>query len=81
LKLAYQALEQGGSAPVVLNAANEVAVDSLLKGRIRFLDIPRLIDEVLNGTPYQGVDCVEDVIGIDERARMMSYEQIGNLVK
>lgn len=79
LKLAYQALEQGGSAPVVLNAANEVAVDCLLNDRIRFLDIPRLIEEVLNGTPYQGVDCVEDVIAIDERARMMSYERIGKL--
>lgn len=79
LKLAYQALEQGGSAPVVLNAANEVAVDCLLNDRIRFLDIPTLIEEVLNRTPYQCVDSVEDVIGIDERARMMSYELIGKL--
>lgn len=79
LKLAYQALEQGGSAPVVLNAANEVAVDCLLNDRIHFLDVSRLIDEVLNRTPYQDVNCVEDVIGIDERARMMSYEQIGKL--
>ena len=79
LKLAYQALEQGGSAPVVLNAANEVAVDCLLNDRIRFLDISKIIEEVLNRTPYQDVVCVEDVIGIDERARMMSYEQIGKL--
>ncbi|MBW2186171.1 MAG: 1-deoxy-D-xylulose-5-phosphate reductoisomerase [Deltaproteobacteria bacterium] len=79
LQLAYQALEQGGSAPVVLNAANEVAVDCLLNDRIRFLDISKIIEEVLNRTPYQDVVCVEDVIGIDERARMMSYEQIGKL--
>lgn len=79
LRLAYQALEQGGSAPVVLNAANEVAVDCLLHGRIRFLDIPKIIEELLNSTPYQRVDCIEDVIGIDERARMMSYERIGKL--
>src|SRR5207344_2153247 len=42
LKLAYRALETGRSVPVVLNAANEVAVSSFLKGRLRFTDIPRL---------------------------------------
>lgn len=79
LKLAYQALAQGGSAPVILNAANEIAVDCLLNGRIHFLDISRVIEEVLNQSPHQGVHSVEDVIAVDERARAMTYAQIEKL--
>ena len=47
LALAYQALRTGGTAPAVLNAANEVAVDAFLNKKISFLDIPRLIKHVL----------------------------------
>ncbi len=47
LKMSYDALKIGGTAPVVLNAANEAAVDMFLNGRIRFTDIPRIIENVL----------------------------------
>ena len=47
LRLAREALEAGGAAPIVLNAANEVAVASFLAGGIRFPDIARLVDEAL----------------------------------
>lgn len=79
LKLAYQALTQGGSAPVVLNAANEVAVESLLSEKIHFLDIPRVIDNVLQRIPYQRVYTVDEVIGVDEKARLFSHEEIEKL--
>lgn len=79
LKLAYQALEQGGSAPVILNAANEIAVDSLLRERIHFLDVARIIEQVLLRMPHQRVDCVDDVIGVDEQARFLSNEEIEKL--
>ena len=49
LQLAYQAVEQGGTAPAVLNAANEVSVYAFLDGRIGFLDIPRVIAQTLDG--------------------------------
>jgi 1-deoxy-D-xylulose-5-phosphate reductoisomerase len=47
LGLAYQALEAGGTLPAVLNAANEVAVEAFLEGRLEFLQIPRLIQETM----------------------------------
>ncbi len=47
LDLAYRAGRAGGTAPACLNAANEVAVDQFLQGRIRFTEIPRLISAVL----------------------------------
>lgn len=76
LKLAYQALAQGGSAPVVLNAANEVAVESFLNRRIHFLDIAVLIEDVLNRYPYQPVLQVDDVLQIDARARVLTQQRI-----
>jgi 1-deoxy-D-xylulose-5-phosphate reductoisomerase len=51
LGLAYRAGEAGGLAPVALNAADEVAVDAFLAGQIGYLDIPRLIEGVLDETP------------------------------
>jgi 1-deoxy-D-xylulose-5-phosphate reductoisomerase len=48
LRLAYAALEAGGAAPVVLNAANEVAVGSFLSGELAFLEIPAVIDHALD---------------------------------
>src|SRR5581483_12023861 len=51
LKLAYEAAEQGGAKPVALNAADEVAVAAFLDGSIRFDQIPRVIQDVLNETP------------------------------
>jgi 1-deoxy-D-xylulose-5-phosphate reductoisomerase len=48
LRLAYEALQEGGSLPVVLNAANEVAVDAFLAGRLGFMDIARLIEQAMD---------------------------------
>jgi 1-deoxy-D-xylulose-5-phosphate reductoisomerase len=50
LRLAYDALEHGGAWPIVLNAANEVAVDAFLGGRIRFVDIPFVIERALSAS-------------------------------
>jgi 1-deoxy-D-xylulose-5-phosphate reductoisomerase len=64
LRLARQALHQGGTAPVVLNAANEVAVGAFLDRRIRFMDIPRLIEQALaavGGGPLESIDQCVDV--------------------
>jgi len=79
LKLAYQALDQGGSAPVILNAANEIAVESLLRGQIHFLNVSQVIEQVLLRMPYQPINCVDDVIGVDEKARLLSYKEIEKL--
>ena len=69
LGLAYQALRTGGTAPAVLNAANEVAVDAFLNGKISFLDIPRLISDVLEAQASVAADTLDDVLLADAQAR------------
>jgi 1-deoxy-D-xylulose-5-phosphate reductoisomerase len=70
LKLAYDALCDGGSAPPVFNAANEIAVERFLASEISFLDIPRTIEHTLNSisakTPISDLD---NLLEIDARAR------------
>lgn len=81
LSLAYQALSAGGSAPVVLNAANEVAVDNFTQQNIKFVDIPSVIDAVLQSYPHQEVDDVDDVLHINDGARAMAQRHIESFIK
>ncbi len=74
LKLAYRALEAERSLPVVLNAANEVAVASFLKGRLRFTDIPRLISQTMEAHTPSSADTLADVRRIDAWARERASE-------
>jgi 1-deoxy-D-xylulose-5-phosphate reductoisomerase len=69
LRLAYAALEAGGSAPAVLNAANEVAVAHFLAGGIGFPEIPRLIEAVLARSHTTAVETLDDVLEADRDAR------------
>lgn len=67
--LAYSALEQGGAAPIVLNAANEVAVDQFLSGALNFGGIAPLIEQMLEQTPSGEVHSLEQVKAIDREVR------------
>lgn len=78
LALAYQALRAAGTAPAVLNAANEVAVAAFLDKQISFLAIPRVIEAVLDVLPVNKVSCLDDVIGADAEARHTAQQQIHN---
>jgi len=69
LRLARQAAEAGGSAPAMLNAANEVAVSAFLDGRIRFPEIASIIEDVLQGEPVVAIDDLETVLLADGQAR------------
>jgi len=69
LDLAYAALAAGGSAPAALNAANEVAVDAFLNGRIRYLGIPELIEEVMSKHQVVVPGSIDDVLQVDQWAR------------
>jgi 1-deoxy-D-xylulose-5-phosphate reductoisomerase len=69
LRLARQAAEAGGSAPAMLNAANEVAVAAFLERRIRFTEIAVIIDEVLNREAATPVESLDVVLEADRRAR------------
>ena len=76
LALAYQALRAAGTAPALLNAANEVAVAAFLDKQISFLAIPRVIEAVLNALPVEAVECLEDVLGADAQARGAAQQHI-----
>ena len=76
LALAYQALRAAGTAPAVLNAANEVAVAAFLDKQISFLSIPRVIKSVLDALPVGTVDCLDDVLGADTEARRAAQQQL-----
>jgi len=69
LALAYRALRQGGTAMVALNAANEVAVDAFLAGRLAFPAIARIIDDTLSAHDVQRAETLEVVRESDRRAR------------
>jgi len=69
LDLARRALQEGGCAPVILNAANEIAVAAFLEGRIRFTQIPELIAEALARVPAQELDSIDTCVDVDTRTR------------
>jgi len=69
MRLAYQAIETGGTAPAVLNAANEIAVAAYLEERIGFLQIPEVLGETLSRHDRQDASDLDTVLGADEWAR------------
>ncbi len=69
LAIARQALQSGGTAPTIMNAANEIAVQSFLDGRIGFLRIAAIVEETLSRLPTGALQRLEDVHAIDREAR------------
>jgi 1-deoxy-D-xylulose-5-phosphate reductoisomerase len=69
LALAFDALEAGGSAPVILNAANEVAVTCFLAGQLPFARIAQVVRDALDTVPVTPVGSLDDVLGADAAAR------------
>ena len=80
LDLAYQALARGGTAPAILNAANEIAVELFLGNKIRFHEIPALIRESLDHVPVTGAGTLEEVMEADRVTREFVRESSGRLV-
>ena len=76
LQLAYAALRSGGTAPAVLNAANEIAVEAFLAGRLPFTAIPRVIESVLEDSPPSDATSLESVLQADAMARRKAGERI-----
>ncbi len=75
LSLAYEVIKSGGTYPVVLNGANEAAVDLFLNRRIKFLDIPALIRTAIDKHTDGAKPDLENIIEIDRRSRKFVYEQ------
>ena len=76
LDLAYQAGRMGGTAPALLNGANEVAVDAFLKGQLRWVDIPTVIEDVLETATVIDPSGVEDVLDADREARRLAARSV-----
>jgi 1-deoxy-D-xylulose-5-phosphate reductoisomerase len=76
LALAERALERGDAAPVVLNAANEVAVAAFLEERIRFSQIPELIERTLERYPLAPLESIEACVAVDGEARRLASELV-----
>ncbi len=76
LALARAALEQGGTAPVVLNAANEVAVAAFLDRRLRFVQIPDVIARALDAHPARALASIEECVAVDGETRRRAGELV-----
>ncbi len=79
LRLAYEALRSGASAPTVLNAANEIAVDAFLAGRLGFMQIETVVAEALSGIPMQSLSDLESILEIDRQARVFASSYVAKL--
>lgn len=76
LNLAYEALRAGGTAATIINAANEVAVAAFLTGKIKFTDIYRIVQEVLDCTEIYYENSLEAILATDKLARMHALKRI-----
>ena len=76
LKLAYHCLETGGSATCTLNAADEIAVEAFLAGRIPFPGIAEVVEETLAKTPVRQPASVGDILAIDRESRACARERV-----
>ena len=79
LNLAYQCLKEGRSSAIVLNAANEVAVEAFLTKKISFIQISKLIERVLERTSLLEVCSIEQIFEIDHKARIDSNSLLINI--
>jgi 1-deoxy-D-xylulose-5-phosphate reductoisomerase len=79
LRLAREAALAGGTAPCVLNAANEVAVHAFLEGRLHFNGIPEVIERTLAGLPVAPVRAFESLYEADREGRLVASETVASL--
>jgi 1-deoxy-D-xylulose-5-phosphate reductoisomerase len=81
LYLTREALKRGGTAPTILNAANEVAVDAFLNGKIGFLDIAKIVEETLAAMNISPLNDLEAVMTSDAEARRIAVEKTKLMIK
>lgn len=77
LSIAFQAGRAGGTAPAIMNAANEVAVAAFLAGRCGFLDIERIVESTLNAHTAEPLESIEQVEAVDARSREFAAGLLG----
>ena len=80
LRLAYEAAEAGGAACIALNAADEIAVEAFLEGSIAFTSIPRTIEAVLEATPSNHPETIQEVLELDAEARRIAKSVVSGFL-
>ncbi|RBF22756.1 1-deoxy-D-xylulose-5-phosphate reductoisomerase [Xanthomonas oryzae] len=78
LRLAWDALRAGGTAPAILNAANEVAVSAFLQGQVGFLAIPALVEHALTTLPRHNADTLDTLLFADAQARQITERALAH---
>lgn len=76
LDLAYEAMKRGGNSPCILNAANEIVVDAFLKNKLRFTEMPDVIEQCMTDMKWMSAPTLEDYLETDKNARLMANEII-----
>ncbi len=76
LALAYSALRKGGNSPCILNAANEVVVDAFLKDKVRFLEMPDIIEQCMSAVQFVAQPTLQDYLNCDRETRALAKEII-----
>ena len=79
LRLADEVLDEGGGSAIVMNAANEVAVQSFLQHKISFLSILKIVEATLARIKYNNAQSIEEILSIDNEARRMTQDLIAAL--
>jgi 1-deoxy-D-xylulose-5-phosphate reductoisomerase len=81
LSLAYEALKSGGNMPCIMNAANEIAVNSFLEEKIGFLQMPEVVEYAMNSTGYSENISLDLLENSDREARESAREYITKIIK
>ncbi len=76
LRLAFDAVAAGGTAPAVLNAANEVAVARFLNGELGFTEIAEVVERTMDGFTHREADSLEELLAVDAEARRLAEQQV-----
>jgi 1-deoxy-D-xylulose-5-phosphate reductoisomerase len=76
LSLAFAAAKVGGTAPTILNAANEIAVAAFLDEGMPYLQIPKVVEKTLSAMPVSDAGSIESILGIDAQARAVARDFI-----
>jgi 1-deoxy-D-xylulose-5-phosphate reductoisomerase len=77
LRLSYEAINQGGTVPAILNAANEIAVEAFLAEQIAFTDIPNIIEKTLTDISREDAANLDIILAADQQARESALQQVG----
>ena len=76
IKLSYYVLKNGGSYPLIFNAANEIAVSFFLENKIKFMDIIKIVKRILSMSKNYKINNINDIYIVDERIRILTKEYI-----